>query len=294
MDRRDHLIQLYFSTGMSYTDILYLLHKHGYIISYRHVQRILQQHGLSRRNYSYLNDAVLFIRQQLQTSGSLHGYRWMHQKLKNSGLNVRKEDVRELLSILDPDGTSCRKSRRLRRRLYFAKGPNYVWHMDSYDKLKPFGICINGSIDGFSRKIIWLNAYYTSSDPKVIAGYYTEVVEKLKGTARIIRADNGTENTHVRDLQRLLRRDGQDAFGGMRSFLSGRSTMNQRIEYWWAFLRKECTDFWLNLFLTLKHSGNFDGDFVDRNLLLFCFLGLVQVIFSPIQQWLNLCMLGVG
>jgi hypothetical protein len=22
------------------------------------------------------------------------------------------------------------------------KGPNYIWHIDNYDKLKPFGICI--------------------------------------------------------------------------------------------------------------------------------------------------------
>ena len=40
-----------------------------------------------------------------------------------------------------------------------------------YDNLKTNGISINGCIDGFSRKIIWLEAYYTSSDPLVVAGY---------------------------------------------------------------------------------------------------------------------------
>ena len=122
-----------------------------------------------------------------------------------------------------------------------------------------------------------MNAYNTSSDPKIIAGYYAEVVEKLQGMARIIRSDKGKENTYVRDMQRFLHREGQDAFQGEKSFMIGKSSLNQRIEYWWSFLRKECTDCWINLFHTLKDNGDFDGEFMDRNLLLFCFLGLFQV-----------------
>lgn len=33
--------------------------------------------------------------------------------------------------------------------LYNAKGPNYSWHTDGYDKLKPYGIAIHGCIDGY-------------------------------------------------------------------------------------------------------------------------------------------------
>ena len=29
------------------------------------------------------------------------------------------------------------------------KGPNYVWHMDRYDKLSPYGLAIHGCIDGY-------------------------------------------------------------------------------------------------------------------------------------------------
>ena len=28
--------------------------------------------------------------------------------------------------------------------------PNFLWHCDGYDKLKPFGIAIHGCIDGYS------------------------------------------------------------------------------------------------------------------------------------------------
>ena len=30
----------------------------------------------------------------------------------------------------------------------FMQGPDFVWHMDGYDKLKPFGFCIHECIDG--------------------------------------------------------------------------------------------------------------------------------------------------
>ncbi len=46
------------------------------------------------------------------------------------------------------NGTKQRKSRRLARRLYLNMGPNYLWHTDGYDKLKPYGIAIHVCIDG--------------------------------------------------------------------------------------------------------------------------------------------------
>lgn len=194
---------------------------------------------------------------------------------------MRKEDVRMVLKELDPAGVSMRRARRLRRRNYFAKGPNFIWHLDSYDKLKPYGVCINGCIDGFSRKIIWLNAYTTSSDPKLIGGYYIEAVERLGGCPRVVRGDLGTENGHVRDFQRFLNISHEDET--LDSYLEGASTANQRIEYWWGFLRKECMEFWISLFADLRDNGFFDGGFLDKSLLQFCCMGLIQVSLSEIM-----------
>ena len=119
------------------------------------VNRILRSRLLYRRKYD-LDAGIDFIVDQLQGPGKDHGYRWMYTKCKQRGISIRKEDVRILLSLLDPIGSQVRQTRRLRRRQYFAQGPNFVWHIDSYDKLKPYGICTNGCIDGFSRNIIWL------------------------------------------------------------------------------------------------------------------------------------------
>ena len=53
-------------------------------------------------------------------------------------------------------------------------------------------------MDGFSRKVLWLEAYSTNSDPAVIAGYFMQTVSKENGCPRVIRADHGTENAHIR------------------------------------------------------------------------------------------------
>lgn len=124
---------------------------------------------------------------------------------------------------------------------------------------------------------MWLCVYSTSSDPQVIAGYFIEAVEEYGGCPRIVRTDKGTENSIVRDCQRYMRRNDADHFCQERSFLYGRSTANQRIESWWSFLRKECIDYWMCVLHSLQDEGHFDGGFIDKQLILFCFSAVLQV-----------------
>lgn len=134
-----------------------------------------------RRNFSDLLDVTRFIVNELESSGRKHGYRWMHLKCIQSGYNVTRDNVYMLLKILYSDGVKSRKRRRLKRGHYHSKGPNYVWHIDSHDMLKPYGLAINGCIDGFSRNIIWMEGNITNSDPKVIANYYIKAVQRKGG-----------------------------------------------------------------------------------------------------------------
>ena len=78
-----------------------------------------------------------------------------------------------------PVGVECRKRKRLRRRAYHTKGPNSVWHIDGHDKLKPFGFSIHACIDGFSRRLIWLEVGPTNKDPEVIAKMYLDAVKQI-------------------------------------------------------------------------------------------------------------------
>ncbi len=63
-------------------------------------------------------------------------------------LYFNRDVVMMLLGTMDSACTARRKARKLNRRIYLNKDPNYLWHMDSYDKLKPYGIAIHGCIDG--------------------------------------------------------------------------------------------------------------------------------------------------
>ena len=268
-------VRQYFNQGLAYKEIVALLcEKNNISISERHLKRLLKQMGLFRlKNYSNIENVAQFIEREIRLSGSLHGYRWMHLKCLHHGFVVQKERVRELLNTLDPAGVEMRKKGKLQRRHYSAKGPNFIWHLDSYDKLTPYGIGINTCIDGYSRNILWLEAGKTNSDPRVIAGYFIDAVVSQTGTALFIRGDMGTENTLVAQMQVLLRENDN----GSPAFIYGTSQHNQRIESWWGQLRKENTQFWKTLFENMKADAKFNGDVIDKGLIQFCFLYLIKV-----------------
>ncbi|CAG9812660.1 unnamed protein product [Phaedon cochleariae] len=161
------LATLYFPMGFQQKEIIQFLKVlHGKVLSPRTLKRMLSHARLFRRkNYTKIED-VNFIEGESSKSGQLHGYKWMHLRCLQNNLVVTQYVIRDILKLLDPEGVEFRRKKRLRRRQYRSEGPNYLWHVDSYDKLKPHDICINVCIDGFSRHIIWLKAGFTTSDPK--------------------------------------------------------------------------------------------------------------------------------
>ena len=129
---------------------------HGCSISLSILKRRLGQENLVHRplagRRSPQRDIVNAIEQELDGSGSNIGYRKMHRYFQAKGMICRRKDVRITAKELDPEGVLLRTRRRLHRR----KGPNYTWHIDGHDKLKPFGFSVHGCIDGFCKKLIWL------------------------------------------------------------------------------------------------------------------------------------------
>lgn len=270
-DAVTHFVAVYFRLGFAYKEILHIIaHRHNIVISLRTLYRELRRSQLYRRkNKSDLLTVALFIVDLLGEQGSLYGHRWMHAACVRNGFVISREEIRILLSIIDPVGVQTRTARRLRRRQYSCNGPNAVWHCDGYDKVKPYGLCIHGCIDGFSRQLIWLQVYRTNNDPKIIGSYYMDAVEFTGGAPRVMRTDMGTENGLIEVLQTAL--------VGDNSFRYGKSTANQRIECFWSFLRKQCMQFWMDTFQSMRDDGLFCGDFVDKSLVQFCFTGIVQV-----------------
>eukprot|EP00794_Sanderia_malayensis_P010682 gene10682-11818_t len=93
-----------------------------------------------------------------------------------------------------PEDSAMRKGRKLTRRCYISPGPNATWHVDGYDKLKPYGFPIHGCIDGFSRRILWFQLARSNNDPLVTASHYLKCVSNLQKCPELVQTDCGTEN----------------------------------------------------------------------------------------------------
>ena len=67
--------------------------------------------------------------------------------------------------------------------------------------MRPFGFYVQGCIDGFGRKIIWLHVANANKDPAAIAYYFLKEIEAFNGPAIKIRADLESENSYLYAIQ---------------------------------------------------------------------------------------------
>ena len=134
------LIEYYFKRGLIYKHITLMLEKHhNIVINERSLKSRLKDYGLSRRHEvddklrRRIRDIILL--EIKNGPDSLNGYRTMWHILRiRNRINVPPHVVETILREVDPQGIEERK-----RRTYVSPGPNFCWHIDGYDKLKPFG-----------------------------------------------------------------------------------------------------------------------------------------------------------
>ena len=170
--------------------------------------------------------------------------------------------------MLDPAGVELRTCRRLQRKAYLSPGPDHTWHIDGYDKLKPYGFAIHGAIDGYSRRILWLYVSASNNNPSNIAFYFLQTITELKKVLQVVRGDRGSENVIVCGVQRLSGRAG---------FWYGTSTFNQQIEACWSQFRRAKGIWWINFFKDLIDSGIYDNSInYHVEMLRFCFMPIIQ------------------
>ena len=101
--------------------------------------------------------------------------------LEMEGIRIPRKFVQMFLKEIDPAGCERRRQHSIRRRQYVNPGPDFAWHIDGYDKLKPWGFPIHGAIDGYSRKILWLKVARTNNSPDMIGSFYLQTVGRLSG-----------------------------------------------------------------------------------------------------------------
>jgi hypothetical protein len=289
---RDDVIKMYFDLGVGYSDILrFLALYHDMELSLRQLSRILRRLSLQRRNLKdNFHTIVDLVEQELAGSGRDLGYRSMHDRLRKiHHVFTDRESVRLILKHMDPDGVEMRRQRRLRRRSYRVPGPNYIWHVDGWDKLKQYGFPVHGCIDGYSRRIIWLQVASTNNDPYVICRYFADTVGEMKAVPKIVRADRGTENVHIETMQTFLRSAHHDNRALQNTtFMYGRSTANQRIECWWSKFGQQGMSFWISHFQEMSEIGIIDlSDELHIECCRFCYMPLFSAELQDIMMMWN-------
>ncbi|CAB4004246.1 Hypothetical predicted protein [Paramuricea clavata] len=147
-EEKREAIESYFLAGYEYETILYFLSKyHGINHSMSTLKRRLREYGLKRKNAVDIddNDIVEAIHKNYKVQVVCQGIEGMWHTLQlKYGLCVPRDKVQRILKELDPNGTEERKLHRIKRSTYRSNGPNECWHVDGYDKLKPFGFPIHG------------------------------------------------------------------------------------------------------------------------------------------------------
>ena len=146
----------YFEGGFTYTEIIEFLRlRHGYVIILSTLKRWLRKKRMRKRSPEAIrndtsdNFKLFEMKVRLSGSGADIGYRRIHKALKSKGYICRSDDLRQIDKQVD-----IVLNWRNVGDCTVADGPNFVWHLDGHDKLKPFGFSIHYCIDGFSRNLI--------------------------------------------------------------------------------------------------------------------------------------------
>ena len=269
---------------IKYKEILSIIATlHGRRVTMDMLKKICKQEQLNRQKNVSDNELREVVALELETSLSNVGYRQMTESITTKyRINVSKENVRRALKSVDPQGVQARKRNCIKRRIYWSNGPGEIYHIDGNDKLKRWGFCIHGCIDGFSRKILWLYVASSNSDPLIIGNFYLKCLETFHMAPTTLRMDKGRENIYCEDIQVFLT-------GNNASYIYAASTRNQRIEALWSRLKKFRTTWWIGFFSDLVRSGLYRPHlYTHRECLLYCFLPIIQAELNDFMHTWNL------
>ena len=206
-------LRQYFIDGYDHNEILHFLDKsHNISISMSKLLRKLKSYGLQRPHQAPLPNQLLELAYQRIISlsrgfRSSKGYHYIWHILNREGIRIPRIRVQQMLKEIDPEGSELRRGHRLKRRVSVNQGPDYAWHLDGYDNIKSFGFAIHGTIDGCSRKVLWLKVLRSNNSPNNIAALYLSCVEELQGVPVKIITDLGTENALAAVIYSFFRQD---------------------------------------------------------------------------------------
>uniref|UniRef100_A0A3Q3A582 Integrase catalytic domain-containing protein n=1 Tax=Kryptolebias marmoratus TaxID=37003 RepID=A0A3Q3A582_KRYMA len=222
-------------------------------VSYGTVRRRMAESNLSvRMSYSNISDEDL---QKLVQNFIMEcpdsGIKTVLGYLNSVGI---RSSVMETMRVVDPVGTICHGLgiNVIHRRVYSVSSPLSLWHIDGNHKLIRWIIVIHGGIDGYSRKIMFLTASNNNRASTVLKAFIT-AMQKF-GLPIRVRSDKGGENVEVACYMLQHPERGAER----RSFITGRSVHNQRIERMWR-------DVWCVVTVNYRYALQYLADTADLN-----------------------------
>ena len=125
------------------------------------IYRRMAEEGRVIGGYTAISDSALDILiRGLKTDHPQDGEVMMAGHLTRIGVRITRARLRASIHRLDPGGVAERGRRAVQRRVYSVPHANYVWHIDSNHKLIRWRMVIHGAVDGYSRKILYLNVTF--------------------------------------------------------------------------------------------------------------------------------------
>ncbi|KAF9440781.1 hypothetical protein P691DRAFT_686489, partial [Macrolepiota fuliginosa MF-IS2] len=98
---------------------------------------------------------------------------------------------------------------------YWAAGVNDVLTVDQHDKWKHYRLALHCRLDPFSGRMHWMKVWHNNNNPKLIAGYYLDFVEEIRGIPMITQSDPGSENYRLTNAHTALRQIHDPSLQGM-------------------------------------------------------------------------------
>ena len=240
-------IQELFFNGLNDTQILRTLKAEDHTITLEGVRRLrVEELNLKHRlrteeeqeasNESTLSQLI----DELQ-KGVIAGYGrgLLYAHFQELGVQVSRDRLFAIYRTLVPDAVD-RRTRNMQRHRgeYIVPGPNFVWSIDAYLKLSPYGIEVYAAIDAYSRYIVWIYIGISARTAISVLRQYLDTIEVLGQHPRFVRSDHGGETVLLASAHHQLQQIAQPDLEFRDCYMYGTSTANQRIESWWNQLSK--------------------------------------------------------